>query len=74
MTYKIEKGIPMTKPRAIRERKYPIREMKVGDSFLIPEKDLIQSQSQSVRTIASENGYKVAVRKVDGGVRVWRVK
>lgn len=74
MTYPIEKNIPMAKTRAQRQRKYPIREMKVGDSFLVPEKDVIKNLSQSVRNVAAEHGHKIAVRKVDGGVRVWRVK
>jgi hypothetical protein len=63
----------MSKPRCPRRRKYPIRELAVGDSFLVPEADTFKNLAQTVRNVASDVGAKVAVRRVDGGVRVWRV-
>lgn len=73
MTYKIDKGIPMPDPTRNRPTKrYPIRDMKVGDSFIIPTKELPKHVGQSVRNSAGYYGRKVSVRKVKGGVRVWR--
>lgn len=73
MTYPLENGIPMPSacsgPRAAR---YPMREIKVGQSFLIPSSELPKHVGQSVRNSAAYYGKKVAVRKVKGGVRVWR--
>lgn len=74
MTYKIDKGIPMAKPRSVRQRKYPIGEMKVGDSFLVPERDVFANVAQSVRNVGAEHGFKIASRKTSDGVRFWRIK
>lgn len=74
MTYRIDKGVPMTKPRCERRRKYPVRELKVGDSFLVPEKDVRANIAQAVRNVATAHGFKVAARKMPDGVRFWRVK
>lgn len=74
MTYKIENGIPMAARRASRERKYPVREMRVGDSFLVPERDAFANVAQSVRNIGADHGFKIASRKTSDGVRFWRIK
>lgn len=66
----IDKRVPL-KPRA----KYPWRDMKVGDSFLVKH-----VRVRCVRSMASaaakRTGRKFSVRRDDdtGGVRVWRVK
>jgi hypothetical protein len=76
MSYKIDKGIPMPVPTGS-PCKYPFKDMVVGDSFLVPEADAknlharIQSRANHLR--ASIRGYKLAVRRVDGGRRVWRI-
>lgn len=72
--YPIEKGVPLAQRRAERQRKYPIRDLEIGDSFLVPSDDMHRNLAQSVRNIASEHGFKIAVRKVEYGVRVWRVQ
>lgn len=71
--YAIEKGIPVPHPRSPRQVRYPFRQMAVGDSFLIPSKDAFACVQQSVRGAARSKGMKASVRKVAGGVRVWRV-
>jgi hypothetical protein len=71
--YVIEKGIAMTTTRTQRPCKFPVREMKVMDSFLIPENDVRRTVTQCVRKAAGYYGFKVSTRKVEGGVRVWRV-
>ena len=43
MTYKIEKGIPVSDAR-IKKSKYPFRDMEVGDSFFI---DLADADASS---------------------------
>ena len=76
--FKIEKNVPMPKNwmnsfERHRDRKYPFKEMEVGDSFLangIKEK--------TVKSIAYAEGHrlgkKFACRTVDGVVRVWRIQ
>lgn len=73
--YLLQSGIPMPDPkRGPRPAKYPMQAIKVGQSFLIPTKELPKHVGQSVRNSAKYYGKKVAIRKVSGGVRVWRVK
>ncbi|MBB4039134.1 hypothetical protein GGR34_000769 [Microvirga flocculans] len=71
MTIKIEKGIPI--PNAHRERRYPWGDMEVGDSIFIPN-----TTSERIAPTAHDYGRrhkrKFSVRKVEGGVRVWRVE
>jgi len=69
MTIKIEKGIPLP---GFNRRSYPWVELKKGESFLV------KTANQGLRTQASRAarayGRKFAVRKVEGGMRVWRVR
>jgi len=72
--YAIEKGIKMPrKVRVSKRSKYPFKEMEVGDSTFIEGKrasDLGSSISY-IRKIFPGRAY--ATRRVEGGVRVWRV-
>jgi hypothetical protein len=73
---KIDKGLPLPtrKYGSGRPPKYPWGEMDVGDSFYAPG---VRRQSMSglaLRAQKSLPGKKWAVRTVEGGVRVWRVK
>jgi hypothetical protein len=71
--YAIDKGVPVVVRRCERVRKYPIRDMQVGDSFLVPTADIQRNLAQHVRNVAVAHGMKTAVRKTDDGVRVWRI-
>lgn len=74
MSYRVQQGVPMPNARAQRVIKYPFGRMAVGDSFLIPAKDMCRHAAHSVRGAARARGMTASVRKVRGGVRVWRVK
>lgn len=67
---KIEKGVP--RPQGRTTRTYPFEQMNVGDSFLLPEGGSLTARA-GLYTIAKRHGQKIAVRKTDDGVRVWRV-
>lgn len=89
---KVEKGIPLPAKRAAgpvrtgRDPKYPLRKMRVGDSFLIP----VRGGSKRVEAVRHriwaaigamrkrDPGFKFEfeTRHVTGpsGIRVWRVK
>ena len=81
MSYKVESGvpIPMPKPKA-KARKYPLREMLIGDSFFVPASTLKSPSSAyaSLGSHARQAGIKVSIRRLteDGvdGFRVWRVE
>ena len=73
--YPIEKGIPMPSPdHTKRARRFPLKEMQAGDSFLVPTKEINKHLYQAVRNCAKYYGKKVSVRKVSNGVRVWLVQ
>jgi len=69
--FAIEKNIPHYKPRTT--NKYPWREMKVGDSFFVPDSAI----STNFHNLARSSGIKISARKVEqdgvAGYRVWRI-
>ena len=70
--FEVERDIPM--PR--RYSKYPWDDMKVGDSFFGPGLD---EKARSRLNAAAyyrgkTRGGRYLVRKVTGGVRIWRVE
>ena len=71
--FKVEKGIPFPRVRL----RYPFREMKVGDSFFMPCAD--EEKRRIARRLSSttsnpKNGGRFTVRRVEGGVRVWKIE
>jgi len=76
--YEIERDVPIPKGRRPGPPKiYPIQEMEIGDSFLIPNEDVRgrKSVTQFVVPQAKRYGYRLTTRKLsDGGFRVWRVE
>jgi len=73
--YKIEKDIPIPES----EMTYPFGKMKKGDSFfikcvdddLLKMRNIIANHSRNFRH-SSTKDWLFTVRKVKGGVRVWR--
>lgn len=49
-----------------------VRAMKVGDSFLMPDK-IPNEASGYISYWKQTTGFSFATRKVEGGVRVWRM-
>ena len=69
----IEKDVPLpSKGKDGRATKYRFAEMQVGDSLFDPKggKGLRNAACQWAR----KNGVKFTSRKMDGGVRVWRIE
>ena len=70
--YEIEKNIP-----TVRAYKYPFRDMEIGDSFLVPCVDDRAAKIDRSK-ISGAAWYlrpkKFSTRRVEGGIRVWRVK
>lgn len=68
----IEDGIEMPgKPG--RPAKYPWREMLPGQSFFIPGSNS-RNLYRSASAASKQNSCKFACRRVDGGMRIWRVE
>lgn len=69
-TAMIDKGVPI--PRTVREL-YPWRNMEVGDSLFL--RNRMYWEVNPMRWKAQKrHGIKLVQRKVDGGVRIWRVE
>jgi hypothetical protein len=67
----IEKGIPLEHTSG---RKYLWAQMENNDSFFVPcDPGGVFSTRQSIYASAKRAGVKVSVRKMPGGLRVWRV-
>jgi hypothetical protein len=67
MSIKIESGIPMP-------AKFPFAEMKVGDSFLVPESTSRNVVTVYARRHAIKTGMKFTIRKTSEGYRCWRIE
>lgn len=78
--YKVDAGIEPPQLRV--RRKYPWPEMKVGDSFFIPVDDARQCERvrNSAKASAGQfrarhnRAFETVSRKIEGGLRIWRVK
>lgn len=68
----IDDGIPPPRAYEVKEI-YPIKDLKVGQSFLVPE-----GKAGSVRAMAHRIGKRMgrvfAVRPINGQYRCWRLK
>ena len=76
--FKVESGIELpAKPKGGHGAKYPFAKMEPGQSFLLPT-DSVNNVSNSAAKAASywgsKLGRKFTTRRVEGGVRVWRVQ
>ena len=69
----IDNDVPMPDSMNSGRRKYPWRDMQIGESFFGTGMD-IHSLTKSRSDAERRTGYKFTCRTVDGGVRVWRVK
>jgi hypothetical protein len=67
---KIERGVPLPEKRGL-YNKYPFKQMKVGDSFIVPIDARIYAAASWAGT---RNGMKFSTRKNGTCIRVWRVK
>ena len=75
VTCRIEKNVPIP-PRRGRRSKYPVADLKQGESFLVPSGTFKKPQSvvSTLYAAAKRIDVKVSVRIMEDGVRVWRTK
>lgn len=76
-SFTIEKNIPV--PVGRKYTYWPLKEMKVGDSILLPNNEPgFSGLLNQLRTAASQNGIrgnrKYTVRITPDGARCWRLK
>ena len=73
--FEIDKGVEIPAKRA-RRRNYPFREMEVGDSFFVPTDKPANVSASICGCVRSSRypGKRFTSRKVEGGVRCWRIE
>lgn len=71
----IEKDVvmPPRKQSGGRHANYPFFEMAIGDSFLASEKKQQMKAALAAYTFGRKNNMRFATRKVEGGLRIWRI-
>lgn len=74
----IEKQIPMPEPSTAfgQSRKYPFNEMEIGDSVLAEGFSSTKGchPYNAAKVYGGRSGKKFSARKVEGGVRIWRIE
>ena len=72
----VDKNIPVPKPRG--KGRYPLRTMKVGESFFVPADDQQWTQNRLSSIAWAIKGKKYRTKRVTekgvDGVRVWRTE
>ena len=69
MDFVIEKGIPMSRTN----NKFPLKQMEIGDSFVVPLERTIALRMAIQRLKLSNSKLKFATRTDGNGVRAFRV-
>lgn len=70
--FKIETGIPIP-GFGVGSSKYPLVEMKIGDSFFVSNESSSGARSSCSNLSKKHKEYKFITRKETGGCRIWRV-
>lgn len=74
---KIERNIPMPESsKKLHKITATLRSMEVGDSVLITDKTTAQvtDYMKKARTTKEHQFWHFAYRKVEGGIRIWRIQ
>jgi len=71
--FKIENNIPQPEPHLGTKAKYPFTTMEVGQSVFIDGGKHDSNPAIAAKMYAKRSGKKFTIRKIDNGVRVWRV-
>ena len=70
MTFVVEKDVPI--PKSPRRSKYPFREMAVGDSFFLPNRN--NKQIAGLQGMAfKQTGFRFRIQREGTGWRMWRI-
>lgn len=72
--FEIDKAVPP--PANLTRKKYPFHTLSVGDSFFVPDGKPVNvgSAAYAHSNTYLGRGKRFAVRRVQGGVRCWRVE
>ena len=74
MTYKIEYKLPVPEHRGRgRPAKYPLGNLGVGDSFLVPVSEKINLRACVYQRKRLKPGWDYVTRAEADGIRIWRI-
>lgn len=74
--FTIDKNVPMPpEAKPLRNSKYPIQLLEIGESFFVPSEDMKKSRyvRNALAARAKKLDVKVAFVVDDSGVRCWRI-
>ena len=71
--YKATNRVAMPPPQLHPVRTYGFCAMEPGDSFLVPEPERWNSVRVAASAYGKRHGQNWTTRKVEGGLRVWRL-
>ena len=69
ISVEVSRDVPVPEPR----RRYPYVDMDIGDSFVMPAGSSMQVVCNANYRAGKRLGRKFIARKLEGGIRVWRV-
>ena len=76
--FQIEDNVPIPAMTGKAQRKYPLSDLLVGQSFFVPFTSDVRRELMRISGAATRHGKKTGkmfvTRTVEGGVRVWRVE
>lgn len=72
---KVEKKRPLPEKKRGAPGKYPFKDLRVGDSFLIPDKTKKNGIYSSLAHFNKKQRFpiKITIRIEEDGIRVWRI-
>jgi len=68
----IDTNVPIPTTKKSGQFMHLLREMKVGDSILVPDRTTAQVSSP-IAIVSRERSSKFTSRKAEGGCRIWRI-
>lgn len=79
MNIEVENGIPLPPRCGGKRKKYPVEDLEIGQSFLVPMQNPQDAEMQNsirshINKTASRASIKISTRVVPEGLRIWRTK
>lgn len=76
--FEIEDGVPVPDKGPLTRNRYPLKDMKVGQSFFVPADGVHPNRvallvSRAAWTLKTKTGAQFTVRNLGNGARCWRI-
>lgn len=76
MDYKIDRNVPLPKERKAANKRYPLSDMRIGDSFFVGGREDFERARLAATNYGRRNKLKFSSRLADDkdGGRIWRIE